>query len=196
MKNSIIQLLREEMKPAVGCTEPAALSLAAAIARKEAPGELKEIKIRVNPGIYKNAKSVGIPGVEKTGVEMAVALGLAMAEPVYNLEILANNSKKDEETALKILEKVPLILEVDYSQKSLYLELEVKTQKGKARVLVINDHSNLVLLERDGEILLDRRKEVEDTASTNFLLKYPLADVISEFLTIPSNQMSFLLKGI
>jgi len=93
--NSIFALLKQEVAPAMGCTEPAAVALAAAYAAEILPGKLIRAEIWVSPSILKNGMRVGIPETELVGLEIAAALGICVKEPARNLEVLAGISPDD-----------------------------------------------------------------------------------------------------
>lgn len=198
MKEKLIQILKEEMVPAVGCTEPAAVALLAAWARRETPGPVERVTLTVSSSIYKNAKAVGIPGVERTGVEMAAMLGLAITHPVYDLQILSQSRKEDVKRALTMLEEVPLQLQLQH-RPGIFMQIELSTPDHQITAQVEKNHSQLVLLKRDEEILLDQRgdkKERPGLPGENLLRQYPLQELQKILLALAPEKLAFLQKGV
>lgn len=99
--HNLTKLIYEDMRPALGVTEPGAIAFAVAKAKSFLPGEVEKVFDRLNSGIYKNAFTCGIPGSSYVGNEHAAALGAVAADSSKGLECLNGITK--EETMIQIL---------------------------------------------------------------------------------------------
>ena len=101
--NELLRLIRNDMKPALGVTEPAAIALACARARSLSDEPVKHVTVRVNSGIYKNAFTCGIPGTDKVGNDYSAALGIVCGDWEKGLCVLEIVTDQDVETAAAML---------------------------------------------------------------------------------------------
>ena len=99
----LTRLIREDMKPALGVTEPGAIAFAAARAKAETEGEVLRVDVALNSGMYKNAYTCGIPGSDAYGNLQAAALGVVAADPAKGLESLDGITDADNEAAAKMV---------------------------------------------------------------------------------------------
>ncbi|MCB5253020.1 MAG: L-serine ammonia-lyase, iron-sulfur-dependent, subunit alpha [Candidatus Cloacimonadaceae bacterium] len=149
--SEIQALLKQEVVPALGCTEPASVALATAYAASILPGQITSIQVNVSPSIYKNGMGVGIPNTGFIGLEIAAALGAVCANPHKELEVLEDFSPEQLEAG-KIL-AAGLELGVNPGDDKIYVEAILSDGKHRARAVIRWRHSWLYRLELDDDVL-------------------------------------------
>ena len=152
-----LNILREELRPAMGCTEPIALALAGAKAR-EVLGQLPEsVDIRVSANIIKNVKSVIVPNTGGLcGIGAAVCAGIVAGQPEKELEVISCVSDAQRQQLHAFLQQVqPQISPAD-SELTFDIDLTLRSGDQQVRLRVVNHHTNLVYLEKNGEVLLSQ----------------------------------------
>lgn len=152
--NAYIQILREELVPAMGCTEPIALAYAAATARRVL-GELPDrVGIGASGSIIKNVKSVIVPNTDHLkGIPAAAAAGIVAGNPDKELEVIAQVTPEQIADMKKFLENTEI--KVEHVDNGITFDIIVTLYKGKsyAKVRIANYHTNIVLIEKDGQVL-------------------------------------------
>ena len=169
----IVGLINAEMCLATGCTEPAAVALAAAAAsqwlRKEGE-EPENIEVAASINIIKNAMAAGIPGSHYTGMKYAAAIG-AMSVPDYGLEVFDYVSKEKIAYAEEMVKKDAVIVKVADVSELLYIDVEVRGKKHRARAIISGQHENIVRIELDDETVFQKNEEGESSGSDNLIDK-------------------------
>ncbi|SMP56239.1 serine dehydratase subunit alpha family protein [Anoxynatronum buryatiense] len=197
LADRIANVLKREVVLAVGCTEPVAIALASCYATKHLTSELKRIHLKVSGNVYKNAKAVGIPGTEQTGIEMAIALGASMVEPVFDLKILSKVTEIEQKRAQLLMEKVDIKVDIFYDQPSLWIEVEAETSSESGRAIIKDRHDNLVYLEMNGKTEIDLLQDpLSSLSSLDHLLDVTLKNLMNTIREMPLAELSFLLEGI
>ena len=151
-----VQILKEELIPAMGCTEPIALAYAAAKAR-EVLGEIPDrVWIGASGSIIKNVKSVIVPNTNHLkGIPAAAAAGIVAGEAKKELEVISEVSEAKRNQIAEFLEQTEIT--VDYIDNGIVFDIIIEVYKGasSAKVRIANYHTNIVRIEKNGEIVLD-----------------------------------------
>ena len=153
---SYVNILREELVPAMGCTEPIAIAYAAAVARKALGALAQRMEVEASGNIIKNVKSVFVPGTGGLrGIPAAAAAGMAAGDPELELEVLSRVGEGEQARIREYLEKTPI--EVKLSGSPFIFDILVRAWAGEesALVRIVNYHQNIVRIEKNGEVLKD-----------------------------------------
>ena len=146
-REKIISLIHREVVPALGCTEPIAVSLAVAKATELLGMQPEEINLGLSGNIIKNAMGVGIPGTGMIGLPIAIALGSLIGKSEYGLEVLKEVSPEAVERGKAFIESVPInIKHLPDSPSNLHVVVEVRAQGHSARAVISREHTLFVLL--------------------------------------------------
>lgn len=157
-----VQILKEELVPAMGCTEPIALAYAAAKAREVLGEKPDTVKIGASGSIIKNVKSVIVPNTDHLkGIPAAAAAGIIAGKPEKELEVIAEVSKEQIEEMKDFLQNTDI--SVEYVDNGITFDIIVTETKGEssATVRIANYHTNIVLIEKDGQVLFEEKVEGE-----------------------------------
>ncbi|MDR0363856.1 MAG: L-serine ammonia-lyase, iron-sulfur-dependent, subunit alpha [Bacteroidales bacterium] len=193
-RKKIIELIKREVVPAIGCTEPIAVALAAAKAR-EVLGDIPEnIEAYLSPNILKNAMGVGIPGTGMIGLPIAIALGVLIGKSEYQLEVLKESNPEAVEKGKKYIAEYPVHISLKEEVKDkLYIEVLASKGPESARVIIRTTHTNICFIEKDGEIILDKqeRRSIEENEDDASLI---LCKVYDFAMTAPLEEIAFILE--
>ena len=190
-RKQIIDLIKKEVIPAIGCTEPIAVALCVAKAAETLGMKPEKIEVLLSANILKNAMGVGIPGTDMVGLPIAVALGALIGRSEYQLEVLRDCTPEAvEQGKLFIAEKrICISLKEDITEK-LYIEVICTAGSQKATAVIAGGHTTFVYIATDEKVLLDKQQtanEEEEDASLNLRKVYDFA------LTSPLDEIRFIL---
>lgn len=161
----IIELIRKEVKPALGCTEPIAVALAVAKAMEIIEenctpepdwrmGDGYSLRIEVSGNILKNGMGVGIPGTGMVGLHIAAALGAVCGRSEYGLEVLGNLNDAFIARAKKLVEQKAVSIGLAETDHKLYVKAYAEYRDGHCAAVVIQDnHDSIVETSLDGKVL-------------------------------------------
>ena len=141
----LLQLLRSEVIPAIGCTEPIAVALCVARAKELLGSEPDKIDVYLSKNVYKNALAVGIPNTGMTGLPIAIALGATVGKSEYKLEVLRDATPEAVSYAKEYMLRVPAQLHINYEAPSiLYIHAQVHKGDQMAQATIMDEHTNFV----------------------------------------------------
>ena len=141
----LLDLLRCEVVPAIGCTEPIAVALCVARAKELLGCEPDAITVYLSKNVYKNALAVGIPNTGMTGLPIAIALGATVGKSEYMLEVLRDATPETVAYAKDYMLRVPAQIHINYEAPSiLYIHAEVRKGDQTAQATIMDEHTNFV----------------------------------------------------
>ncbi len=160
--NTYAQILREELTPAFGCTEPIALAYCAAKAR-EVLGEMPtKVEIEASGNIIKNVKSVIVPNTGgMKGISAAAAAGIVAGDSSACLEVIAKVTPEEQKKIAEYLEKVPFSIKAMENGDKLDIRVTVTAEKNSAVVRVSKHHTDIVYIAHNGEVLLNEQDDCD-----------------------------------
>lgn len=187
MKDTIYELIRKEVIPAIGCTEPIAVALCVARAKEKLGAEPTQIIVELSKNIYKNAMAVGIPNTGMTGLQIAIALGATIGKSEYMLEVLRDTNEAAVTYAKKYMEHtdIQIVVKMDVPDV-LYIHTTVSTNNRHAQATIQGDHTHFV--EQGEEQSPEDKKENAEPALT-------MRRVWDYAMNVDVNHMQFLLEG-
>ena len=151
-----VQILKEELIPAMGCTEPIALAYGAAVARDILGTVPERVTIGASGSIIKNVKSVIVPNTgHLKGIPAAAAAGIVAGDASRELEVIASVSPEQVEKIREFLDQVPIAVEHIDNGPTFDIVVTVYKGQDEAKVRIANFHTNIVRKEKNGQVLLD-----------------------------------------
>lgn len=169
--DAYVRLLKKELVPAMGCTEPIAVAYCAAKA-KEALGSIPDkVDIKVSGNIIKNVKSVVVPNTGGlVGLEASAAAGIVGGDPDKALEVIAGVTESQKEEIKKFLEKAKFSVGPTYGTEVLEIIIELEKDGHTSKARIIKSHANIVLVEKDNKVIFEAKESEEDTKNDDLEL--------------------------
>lgn len=196
-KEEILKTLKMEMAPALGVTEPSTIALATAKAYKEIKGNVGKIELTLDPGIYKNAYSCGIPNTNEKGIEIAALLGALNGDSNLGLQVLKNINQNDVKKAKKLKENNLVEIDIKDGYKDIYVKSKVITDNGYALAVIKSRHDNINYIEVNNKIIYEKadfnnQESNKDSIFNNFRLD----EVINFINSLNLEEIKFALDAV
>ena len=190
-RKAIKYLMEQEIVPAMGCTEPIAVSLCVAKASELLEHRPDKIDIFLSSNVIKNAMGVGIPGTKMIGLPIAIALGALIGKSEYGLEVLLDFDADDLAEAKQYIneERINIAIKENISQ-NLYIEVVCYAKDSVVKTIISGAHTFFSHIEKDGEILLS--KEFEEIDTDNVAVSLNMRKVYDYAHETPIEDLKFI----
>ncbi|MBQ2808722.1 MAG: serine dehydratase subunit alpha family protein [Bacteroidaceae bacterium] len=195
-RNEIIGLLKREVVPAMGCTEPVAVSLCTAKAVEILGCVPQHIDVRLSPNVLKNAMGVGIPGTGMVGLPIAVALGALVGRSEYSLEVLKETTPQAVEQGKRMIEEKRINVSLkEGACDVLHIEVEVAAGNERAVAIISGSHTNFIFLQRNDEVLLDNGQTKGTVSDSKATVELTMRKVWEFATESPVEELAFILEA-
>lgn len=193
---NIKHVLEKELKVAVGCTEPIAVALAAAVASEHTTGPLQKMRISCSRNVIKNAMAVAIPGMEYTGIPFVGALGFIVKQSHKQLSILEEVTVEQEKNAINWCNEGKIELVEANTKKVLLIEVSVETEREKVIVSLEDNHTNITSIIVNGVEKLTLSTLKKEKKEKKDIENYSLDDLIDFSLNCFIEDLHIVAKSI
>ena len=193
-RKRIIDLIHQEVVPAIGCTEPIAVALCVAKATETLGTKPEKINVLLSANILKNAMGVGIPGTGMIGLPIAIALGALIGKSEYQLEVLKDSTPDVVEEGKRFIEekRIHISLKENIEEK-LYIEVCCEAGDDKATAVIAGGHTTFIYIERNGEVQF-QKQHTASCEKEEECLELTLRKVYDFALNTPLDEISFILE--
>ena len=198
-KEQMLELLRKDVVPALGCTEPVCVALCAAKAGTVLTGIPESIAVEVNPGIYKNAMSAGIPNCTKVGIPWAAAIGALLKNPDKGLQLLADITPAILSDADSLVSKGKVTVIPKNDERSIYVKCTLRSTCDEVTCITRNAHTNIVFLSKNGDVILETNpvsSASSDDSLVDMLKEMSIAQIRQMVCSASEEELSFMADGI
>ena len=194
-----LNLLKQDVVPALGCTEPVCVALCAAYAAAHFTGSIQNITVYTNGGIYKNGMSAGIPNCTRVGLPWAAAIGACLKNPKKELRLLEDLTPDILDDAATLVETGKVSVSMDPAASGLYVSCTLQGDEESVTAVIRDAHTNLVRLEKNGTVLLDAQSSGQaGSAATDIgiLKSMTIAQLRAMVDTASVEELAFLWDGV
>jgi L-cysteine desulfidase len=192
-REQLISLVKREVVPAIGCTEPIAVALCVARATETLGQTPAHISVKLSANVLKNAMGVGIPGTGMVGLPIAIALGSLIGKSAYQLEVLKDITPEAVEQGKQYIaqKRIHIALKSDTAEK-LYIEVTCQAGEQQATAIIAGGHTTFVYVQQNETVLLDNRTPAAQEESRD-AIQLTLRKVYDFATTAPLDEIRFIL---
>ena len=190
-----LERIRGAVMPSTGCTEPVAIALNTATARRHAKGEVRRLTVTLDNYLYKNAMGVGIPGADERGVALCAAMGVTAGDPTAQMRVLDHVSAQALAQAKAMAAAGQVTVKTREDVSGLLVESVLETEEDVVRVLTLGSHTNIVRIDHAPFEPYVQAAQGEGYAGDP-IRACRLEEMIEFAKTVPAGELEFLQEGI
>ena len=194
-QDQLIALIQDQIRPAVGCTEPGAAAYAAAVAAQTLGETPERLTVSVSRNILKNAMGVGIPGTDMVGLPIAVALGALCGDAGAGLAVLHNITDEDVAQAQKLVDAQGVQVCLSDHPQKLYIDVLAEAGEHSARTVIAGTHTNIIRIEKDGQCI-STGDGTEESGAAGVGAELSLKEIDDFVRSVSSEKLNFLRECI
>lgn len=189
---TLTKLIKEDMKPALGVTEPGAIAYAVASAKFYTTGKIKKVSVSLSSGLYKNGFTCGIPGSPYLGNYYVAALGVIAGDQSLGLLALQKVTKEDNEKANKMVKEGQIEISLKGIDSKIFIEAKVETAIDSAVVTIKGSHTNIVQIVANDEVIFRDDDSKEQEERKPLIHEYSLKEIINYVDKVDFEEIRFI----
>ena len=197
--NQWVALLKQDVVPALGCTEPVCVALCAAHTGQLLTGQILSITVQTNAGIYKNGMSAGIPNCPHVGLHWAAAIGSLLKNPQKQLQLLEDLTSRHLSAATELIASNQVTVSVNTDIPELFVRCTLHSDEDTVTATIQSSHTNLVHLEKNGQVLMSTSAHSQTSNNGDIiaaLKSMTVAQIRQVVEEIPVSELDFLMDGV
>ena len=194
----MIEIMKTDVVPATGCTEPVSLAFAAATAARELGEPVQTIEARVSANLMKNGMGVMVPGTGRPGLYIAAAVGALGGDPEKGLQVLNGIAEDIVEAGKQMVDTGLVTVGIAREVPNvLYSEALVKGKEHTVKACIADSHTNVIRIEKDGEVIFNAEQEEDNSLEEKnaFLNGLSVKEVIEFAENVPLEQVDFMKQA-
>lgn len=190
------ELIRKELIPAMGCTEPIAIAYAAAKAREILGSIPTKITANLSSNIIKNANSVTVPSTNgRKGIEISVVAGMLLGDANKELEVLADIDKSKLDLCDKFIDEGLVTVNLQANKVGLYIQIILENDTESSSVTIEDSHTNIIEIKKSEDILFEKEDENKEELKVDFsfdqIYNFAKTCDYSDIIDILDRQISY-----
>ena len=188
----LTELIKNDMKPALGVTEPGAIAFAVSTAKEYTDGMVEQVTVALNSGMYKNAFTCGIPNSDQVGNVFAAALGVVVGNAKKGLECLEDVTEEDNKRAEELVSQGKVKVVLDHIGSEITIDATVKTDKDTCVVKIAGAHTDIYHIEKNGEVLFQKEKKEAENLEEALIHRYSIGEILKYIEAVDDKEIAFI----